>query len=72
MDIHECERKAIADGAYDKAQFDLVSPTGAMMHCRWLDAYFGLIQVDGESGFCHTRDIASISGLSVENYHVPK
>jgi hypothetical protein len=69
MDIYECERRAKDDGAFDKATFDILGPNGAIK-CRWLDAYFGLLQAEGQEGFWTVKDVAAIPGLSIENYSV--
>jgi hypothetical protein len=70
MDIFECERRAIEEGAYDRATFELVGPGGRIL-VKWLDADMGIMKAEGESGFWMTHDVAdkcSEFGLRIENY----
>jgi len=70
MDIYECERRAIDDGASDSATFDVVGPNGTIP-VKWLDAHMGIMKGDGQPGFWTTRDVAqqaSALGLRIENY----
>ena len=62
-----CERRAQDDNASDKATFDLVGPLGRL-HCRWLDAYFGMfVEVGSDKGVFMVRDF-DLPGIFVENY----
>lgn len=71
MDIFECERKA-QDCGYNSATFDLVNKeTGARIAAKWLDAYFGLLQLEGQDGFIRAKDVAEIGPLVCENFNVP-
>jgi hypothetical protein len=67
MTLTACERRAQDDDAHDKATFDLVGSTGRL-HCKWLDAYFGLfVEVGKEDGFYMVRDLDR-PDIHVENY----
>ena len=55
MDIFACQRKAERDGSFDTATFTLSGPNGSFK-CKWLDAYFGLFQVEGKEGFLMAGD----------------
>jgi hypothetical protein len=52
--INDCRRLA-EQSACDGAYFDLVGPTGRI-RAKWLDAYMGLLRIEGESGFCKASD----------------
>ena len=68
MTLTACERQAKDDNASDKATFDLVGPLGRM-HCKWLDAYFGMfVEVGNDKGAFMVRDF-DIPDLHVENYN---
>lgn len=70
MDIFECERRAIDDGAHDSATFEFVGP-GGRIPVKWLDAYMGIMMAEGEPGFWTTRDVAEQSekfACHIENY----
>lgn len=43
MNIYQCQQKAKEIG-FDKAQFVAIFPAGPKL-CKWLDAYFGMIQI---------------------------
>lgn len=49
MTIHQCQELA-KDVGFDKATFYLCGPKDRIK-AKWLDAYFGLFQVDGDKGF---------------------
>lgn len=44
------------DNGFDSLEFMCVFPAGPKK-CRWLDAYMGLVQVDGLEGFMTTRQL---------------
>lgn len=67
MTLTACERRAQDDGAHDRATFDLVGPLGRL-HCKWLDAYFGMFVEAGKDGFYMVRDF-DIPDIHVENYN---
>ena len=69
MSIIECEDKAKDEG-YNCATFDLVSPAG-VLQCRWLDAYMGIFQVEGQKGFVTVGDVKRLLGLRCANFAVP-
>lgn len=67
MTLTACERRAQDDNASNTATFDLVGTRG-VMHCRWLDAYFGMfVEVGKDVGFYMVRDF-DIPDIHVENY----
>ena len=69
MSIVECEDKARDEG-FDYATFDLCG-LGGRKPCRWLDAYMGAFVIEGQHGFCMTRDVKNM-GLWCENFSANK
>jgi hypothetical protein len=65
MTLRQCEELAKNSG-HDKATFDLCGPSGCVK-ATWLDAYFGLFMVEGETGF-NTVKQAEEHGLWAENF----
>lgn len=56
MNLYQCENYAKTNG-FDSVEFIALFPAGPKK-CRWLDAYFGMFQIDGVGdGFVMTRDI---------------
>lgn len=55
ISLLECEERAKDEG-YNSASFWALFPKG-LTRCTWLDAYFGLFQIDGIEGFVTTRDM---------------
>lgn len=55
MDIFACQRKAKRDGAFNTATFTLIGPGGSFK-CKWLDAYFGMFEIEGQEGFVMASD----------------
>lgn len=49
LTIHQCQEMAKHFG-FNGATFDLCGPKGKLP-AKWLDAYFGLFQIDGQKGF---------------------
>lgn len=41
---------------YDRLAFMALFPSGPR-RCQWLDAYMGLVKIDGEDGFVMVRDL---------------
>lgn len=41
---------------YDSLAFMAMFPSGPR-RCSWLDAYMGLVRIDGEDGFVMVRDL---------------
>ena len=69
MDIYRCQAKA-KDIGFDSATFDLVGPSGRLK-CKWLDAYFGMFEVEGEEGFITVNQIADADDVYCENLAAP-
>lgn len=65
--ISQCQKIA-KDNGFDSLQFDLVGPTGTL-HCRWLDAYFGMfVEIGKESnGFMRTNTFIMHDEIHCEN-----
>lgn len=54
------------DRGFNSLEFTAYFPIGAKK-CKWLDAYFGLFQVEGVDGFVMVREMRKIfPGLQVE------
>lgn len=65
MTIIQCE--AIAkDIGFDCATFDLCGPKGRMK-AKWLDAYMGMFEIEGQAGFILTRQVQFAENLWCEN-----
>lgn len=54
----EFERYAQSNG-YDSLEFMAFFPNG-VRKCRWLDAYFGFIVMDGEEGFVSVSQLQEL------------
>lgn len=67
--INDCERLACQCDASDSATFEIVGPTGRIK-AKWLDAYMGILRVEGEDGFCMTRDFDR-PDIHCENFAIP-
>ena len=65
LTIHQCEELAKKVG-YDSATFDLCGPKGRKP-CKWLDAYMGLFIIEGDKGFCMTRQFEFVPDIWCEN-----
>jgi hypothetical protein len=65
VSLHQCEELAKKLG-FDSLRFDLVGPKGRK-HCRWLDAYFGLFQIDGEDTAICTNQLTFVPDIWCEN-----
>lgn len=66
MDIFACQRKAQRDGAFDSATFTLNGSSGSLK-CKWLDAYFGMFQIEGQDGFVMVSALEDLP-LTVSDY----
>ena len=55
MSLVECKNRAQDEG-YNTATFDLCGILGRKK-CKWLDAYMGLFQFEGNDGFVMTNDV---------------
>jgi hypothetical protein len=53
--INDCERLAQDTDSFDTATFEIVGPSGRVK-ARWRDAYMGILEIEGQSGFCMSRD----------------
>ena len=65
MSILQCEALA-KDIGFDSATFDLCGPNGRMK-AKWLDAYMGIFQIDGQEGFIMTSQVQFAQNLWCEN-----
>lgn len=69
MSLVECEDRAKDEG-WDSATFEIVGP-GGRTKAKWLDAYMGCFQVEGQDGFLMTSDAKRTfknMGLHCENF----
>lgn len=69
MSLVECEDRAKDEG-FDTATFDIVGANGTMK-AKWLDAYMGMFQIEGQKGFLMTNDAKHHFrqlGLHCENF----
>jgi len=57
MNIYQCQKYAEREG-FDSVKFTADFPAGTRT-CTWLDAYFGMFQIDGIDGFVMVRDVDS-------------
>ena len=56
MNLYQCEKYAQKNG-FNSVEFIAYFPAGPKV-CRWLDAYFGILEIDGVGdGFVRTGDI---------------
>jgi hypothetical protein len=55
ISLYDCQQLAKTEG-FDFSTFTAIFPSGPKK-CTWLDAYFGLFQVDGLEGFLRVDDI---------------
>lgn len=68
LNILQCQELA-KDIGFDKTTFDLVGPNGRLK-CKWLDAYFGFFQIEGEEGFVMANEFKYSSDVHCENVMV--
>lgn len=68
MDIYRMEREAQGRMSKDEPMdFVIVGPLGKQLKAKWLDPYFGFLQIDGEKGFVTSKQLAEMGdALSVE------
>lgn len=69
MSLVECEDMA-KDQGFNTATFDVVGP-GGRLKAKWLDAYMGMFQVEGHTGFLMTseaKDSFRNMNLHCENF----
>jgi hypothetical protein len=71
MTIDECQAKAKASGAFDRAEFDFVGP-GGRTKAAWLDAYLGAFVLDGAIGFSMVEDVKAFPNIYCENFRIPE
>lgn len=57
MNLYQCQQYAEREG-FDSVKFLANFPVGTRV-CTWLDAYFGMFQIEGMDGFVMVRDIDS-------------
>lgn len=65
LTINQCQRLAEGIG-FDGATFDLCGPKGKLP-AKWLDAYMGLFQIDGQEGFVMVRQFEFRDDVWCEN-----
>jgi hypothetical protein len=63
--IHQCQELAKKFG-YDGTTFDLCGPKGKLK-AKWLDAYMGLFEIEGQEGFSMTKQFEFIPDVWCEN-----
>lgn len=68
--IDQCEQLAKDLGKFDSMTFDLVGPTGRKS-AKWLDAYYGFMQIEGLSGFVTSADFRYVPDVHCENLAWP-
>lgn len=68
LTIHQCQDLAKKVG-FDKTTFDLVGPKGRLP-AKWIDAYFGFFEVEGQEGFLSVAQIGYAQNLHCENVQV--
>lgn len=58
MNIYECQVYA-QDNGFDSLEFSILVPNGNLVKCKWLDAYFGFVSIEGrEDTFVQVSQIA--------------
>lgn len=55
MNLYQCEKYAESNG-FDSLEFIAHFPAGPKK-CKWLDAYFGMFEIEGIDGFVMTKDV---------------
>ena len=65
MNILQCQEAAKKIG-FDGATFKLCGPTGSL-NATWLDAYFGLFQIEGQDGFLSVQQFQFNDDVWCEN-----
>jgi hypothetical protein len=65
LTIHQCQDLA-QKLDYDGATFELCGPKGKKK-ATWLDAHFGLFQIEGSEGFMSVDQVAFAQNLWCEN-----
>lgn len=65
MTLHQCQELA-KDVGFDSSTFKLCGPKGSK-NAKWLDAYFGFFQLEGNDGFMSARDFAFAQDLWCED-----
>lgn len=55
MNLYQCEKYA-KDNGFDSLEFIAKFPTGDRK-CKWLDAYFGMFEIEGIDGFVMANNI---------------
>ena len=56
MNIYQAQRYAKNNGQFQGGKFVALFPAGAK-NCEWLDAYMGLVRIEGIDGFLMVDDI---------------
>jgi len=39
------------DNGFDSLEFEFINLKGEKVKCKWLDAYFGMFEIEGSEGF---------------------
>jgi hypothetical protein len=65
LNILQCQKLAM-DIGFDSCEFDLCGPKGRL-RCQWLDAYFGMFCIKGESNFIMVRQFQYQPDVWCEN-----
>jgi len=66
VSILQCQEIAKDVDASDSMTFELHGPKGKKK-AKWLDAYMGLFQIEGEDGFFMVKDFKYAPGLICKN-----
>lgn len=69
MTLHQCESLA-KDVGFDGATFEFCGPLGCKK-AKWVDAYFGLFEIEGQEGVLMTKQLEFAQGLWCQNLMPP-
>lgn len=64
LSLNQCEEIAKSAG-YDSMKFYLCGPKGKKK-CKWLDAYFGIFEMDGIEGFMRSNEFMFVDDIWCE------
>ena len=65
LSIQQCQSMA-QDVGFDSATFDLCGPKGRLK-AKWLDAYFGMFQIEGNENFVMAKQFEFAPDVWCEN-----
>lgn len=61
MKIDELQEYAEENG-FDSVRFEFTNLQGEVKKCKWLDAHFGLFQIDPSEGFISVKQWKEMTG----------